>query len=82
MIDCLKKAGLQLKDISVFVGMAMQDDETFGSRLEPIIKQTEEFGTMVPNSSVYYPNCVYQRLAALYASSSMMPSMSIWASTG
>ena len=41
IIDCLKKTGMQLKDIKVFVEMAMQGDNTIESRLALIVKQKE-----------------------------------------
>lgn len=41
IIECLKKTGMQLKDIKIFVEMAMQGDETIESRLSLIIKQKE-----------------------------------------
>ena len=41
IIECLKKTGMQLKDIKLFVEMAMQGDETIESRLGLIIKQKE-----------------------------------------
>jgi len=41
IIDCLKKTGMQLKDIKIFIEMAMQGDETIGDRLNLIIKQKE-----------------------------------------
>lgn len=41
IIDCLKKTGMQLKDIKTFVEMAMQGDETIEPRLNLIIKQKE-----------------------------------------
>lgn len=39
IIVCLKKTGMQLKDIRSFVEMAMLGDETITPRLELIIKQ-------------------------------------------
>lgn len=49
IIECLKKSGLQLKEIRDFIRMAMQGDETIGERLElfyrrrdAIKKQLEE----------------------------------------
>lgn len=39
VIECLKKTGMQLKDIRSFVHMAMQGDETIDARLELIITQ-------------------------------------------
>ena len=41
IIECLKKTGMQLRDIKTFVEMAMQGDETIESRLGLIIKQKE-----------------------------------------
>lgn len=41
VICCLKKTGMKLKDIRLFVQMAMQGDETITSRLELIVKQKE-----------------------------------------
>lgn len=41
IIECLKKTGMQLKDIKQFIHMAMQGDETIDSRLQLIIKQQE-----------------------------------------
>ncbi|MGN0133515.1 MAG: MerR family transcriptional regulator [Anaerotignum sp.] len=41
IIECLKKTGMQLKDIKKFIHMAMQGDETIDSRLQLIIKQQE-----------------------------------------
>lgn len=42
VIGCLKKTGMQLKDIKTFIEMAMQGDETIESRLTLIVKQKEE----------------------------------------
>lgn len=39
IIGCLKKTGMQLKDIKSFIEMAMQGDETIESRLALIIEQ-------------------------------------------
>lgn len=39
VIDCLKKTGMQLKDIKTFIEMAMQGDDTIEKRLKLIIKQ-------------------------------------------
>ena len=41
IIECLKKTGMKLQDIKIFVEMAMQGDETIGARLELIVKQKE-----------------------------------------
>ena len=39
VIGCLKKTGMQLKDIKLFIEMAMQGDETIEPRLALITKQ-------------------------------------------
>lgn len=39
VIGCLKKAGMQLKDIKSFIEMAMQGDKTIEPRLALIIEQ-------------------------------------------
>lgn len=39
VIECLKKTGMQLKDIKSFIEMAMQGDETIEPRLALITKQ-------------------------------------------
>lgn len=41
IIECLKKTGMQLKDIREFVLMAMEGDVTIDARLELIKKQQE-----------------------------------------
>lgn len=41
VIECLKKTGMQLKDIKLFIEMAMQGDETIEQRLELIVKQKQ-----------------------------------------
>ncbi len=41
IIGCLKKTGMQLKDIKTFVEMAMQGDETIEPRLAMIVRQKE-----------------------------------------
>lgn len=41
VIECLKKTGMKLKDIRVFIRMAMQGDETIDARLKLIRKQRE-----------------------------------------
>lgn len=41
IIECLKKTGMQLKDIKIFMEMAMQGDETIESRLALITKQKD-----------------------------------------
>lgn len=39
VIDCLKKTGMQLKDIRTFIFMAMEGDSTIDKRLELITNQ-------------------------------------------
>lgn len=39
IIECLKKTGMQLKDIRTFIHMAMQGDETIEARLTMIRRQ-------------------------------------------
>ena len=41
VIGCLKKTGMQLRDIKTFIEMAMQGDQTIESRLALITKQKE-----------------------------------------
>ncbi|MEE1014486.1 MAG: MerR family transcriptional regulator [Lachnospiraceae bacterium] len=41
IVECLKKTGMQLKDIRAFIHMAMQGDETINERLQLFIKQRE-----------------------------------------
>lgn len=41
VITCLKKTGMQLKDIKIFIEMAMQGDQTIDARLAMIVKQKE-----------------------------------------
>ncbi len=41
VIECLKKTGMQLKDIRSFILMAMEGDTTIDARLELIHKQRE-----------------------------------------
>lgn len=41
IIECLKKTGMQLKDIRQFIHMAMQGDETIDDRLQLFLKQRE-----------------------------------------
>lgn len=41
IVECLKKTGMQLKDIRAFIHMAMQGDETINERLQFFIKQRE-----------------------------------------
>ncbi|MBE6887947.1 MAG: MerR family transcriptional regulator [Ruminococcaceae bacterium] len=41
VIECLKKTGMQLKDIKQFILMAMDGDDTIDQRLELIIKQQQ-----------------------------------------
>lgn len=41
IIECLKKTGMQLKDIKQFILMAMEGDATIDNRLELIIRQQE-----------------------------------------
>lgn len=42
LIDCLKKSGMSLKDIKIFVELALKGDETIVDRLELFHKQREE----------------------------------------
>ncbi len=42
VIGCLKKAGMKLSDIKIFIEMAMQGDETISERLDLIIAQRKE----------------------------------------
>lgn len=41
VISCLKKTGMQLKDIKLFIEMAMEGDETIEPRLALILKQKQ-----------------------------------------
>ena len=41
IIDCLKKTGMTLKDIKIFIEWAMQGDKTIAQRLEMFEKQRE-----------------------------------------
>jgi DNA-binding transcriptional MerR regulator len=41
VISCLKKTGMQLRDIKTFIEMAMQGDQTIEPRLALITKQKE-----------------------------------------
>ena len=41
IIGCLKKTGMQLRDIKTFIEMAMQGDQTIEPRLALITKQKE-----------------------------------------
>lgn len=41
IIDCLKKTGMSLKDIRIFIDWARQGDETIEQRLEMFKKQRE-----------------------------------------
>ena len=41
IIECLKKTGMQLKDIKTFILMALEGDSTIDPRLELIYKQRE-----------------------------------------
>lgn len=41
VIECLKKTGMKLKDIKLFVEMAMRGDETIAPRLALIVRQKE-----------------------------------------
>ncbi len=41
IIECLKKTGMQLKDIRRYIQLAMQGDETIEARLDLFIKQRE-----------------------------------------
>lgn len=41
IIECLKKTGMPLKNIRVYIEMAMQGDSTIDERLRLIIKQRE-----------------------------------------
>lgn len=41
IVECLKKTGMQLKDIRAFIHMAMLGDETINERLQLFIKQRE-----------------------------------------
>lgn len=41
VIECLKKTGMQLKDIRAFIWMAMEGDSTIDERLQLIVKQRE-----------------------------------------
>lgn len=41
VIECLKKTGMQLKDIRTFILMVMEGDNTIDARLQLIIRQRE-----------------------------------------
>lgn len=41
VIDCLKKAGMPIKDIRAFIDMTIKGDETIDDRLSLFIKQRE-----------------------------------------
>lgn len=51
IIDCLKKTGMQLKDIKNFVEMAMRGDETIEPRLQLIINQKEKVKNQIDELS-------------------------------
>ncbi|MDP4119351.1 MAG: MerR family transcriptional regulator [Bacillota bacterium] len=42
VIECLKKTGMQLKDIRDFIHMLMQGDDTIDDRLQLFLKRREE----------------------------------------
>lgn len=42
IIECMKKAGMSIKDIRTYIQLAMQGDETIDERLSLFIKQREE----------------------------------------
>lgn len=42
IIECMKKAGMSIKDIRTYIRLAMQGDETIDERLSLFIKQREE----------------------------------------
>ncbi len=41
IINCLKKTGMPLKDIRIYIDLAMQGDSTIDDRLKLILKQRE-----------------------------------------
>ncbi|MFV0527107.1 MAG: MerR family transcriptional regulator [Lachnospiraceae bacterium] len=41
IVDCLKKTGMQIKDIRSFINMTIQGDETIDERLQLFYKQRE-----------------------------------------
>ena len=47
VIGCLKKTGMQLRDIKTFIEMAMQGDQTIEPRLALITKQKESVKTQI-----------------------------------
>ncbi len=42
IIECMKKAGMSIKDIRTYIQLAMQGDKTIDERLSLFIKQREE----------------------------------------
>jgi DNA-binding transcriptional MerR regulator len=51
VIDCLKKTGMRLANIKVFIEMSMQGDTTIDDRLEMIISQREAVKHQIDNLS-------------------------------
>lgn len=47
VIGCLKKAGMKLSDIKMFITMAMQGDKTISQRLDMIISQKKEIENQI-----------------------------------
>ncbi len=47
VIGCLKKAGMKLNDIKIFIEMAMQGDETISKRLDLIIAQRKKVESQI-----------------------------------
>ncbi len=47
VIGCLKKAGMKLSDIKIFIELSMQGDETISERLDLIIAQRKEVESQI-----------------------------------
>ncbi len=47
VIGCLKKAGMKLSDIKIFIELATQGDETISERLDLIIAQRKEVESQI-----------------------------------
>ena len=79
IIECLKKTGMQLKDIKAFIHMAMQGDETIYDRLQLFIKQRElvqkQMAQLQQTMDVINFKCWYYETAKAEGTTTILVSM-------
>lgn len=81
IIECLKKAGMPLKDIKTYIELLLQGDETIHQRLELFEKQRDvllkQMETLKQTLDVIDYKCWFYETAELAGTTSFVSNMSI-----